>query len=644
MLKQIYKQIAIQTAFLLVLLSLARVMYILIYPELFGAFSFNELAFSVIHGIRFDIVVVCKLFGLIFLVQVLFINTYFRTRLKTILDTLTTALLVLMILSLSVDTVFFDLRKKHLGFELFMLEHDVEGVFSEVFTEYRLNVILTLAAMVVITRFWRKTYPHRRNDPLRGKKRIQSLVVAFLFFLVLVIGFRGGIQKSPVIEKLAFTNENLLLGHLTLNVPYTLIRAFEQKRVEKVQLIDEDTAVQTVRKMVFRDNETPLSEEYPLMRVNRPEHVLPQKQYNVIFIILESWSSLYVGALSDTYKDNTPYFDKLARESLLFPNFWGNGLFSNDGFAAIMASVPTFPHLSLLDSSYFGTKTQSIPKILIKEGYDSLFIMGYPEGSSYIDYFMKTTGVKRILLRDDFPEDRTYRDLWGIWDEKLYDAFLEETAELQQPFFSVLFTSTTHTPHTIPDESWVKYGADRQYYKFRNSLAYADWALGRYIEEVRRQPYFENTLFVLVGDHTTNVSGGLLFEKGRIPMLLYTPDGAIKAGVNQINGSQVDIMPTLLDLLGLKTKHASAGRSLFSKEKGDDFALHNRGGVFHWIQGDYLAIFYEDSLKSCYNLEHDRQTQNNLVGKTSLEAITRDFRSYYQLTQNLVFDNRVFQE
>ncbi|MGK0291243.1 MAG: phosphoglycerol transferase MdoB-like AlkP superfamily enzyme, partial [bacterium] len=366
------------------------------------------------------------------------------------------------------------------------------------------------------------------------------------------------------------------------------------------------------------------------------------KGMNLVMVIIEGLPALYVGSFSKEGKGLTPNLDKIAQKSMKFSRYWGNGIYTTQGFGAMMASLPTFPKITVVSSSFFGNQFQSLPRIFSQKGYDSVFVQGYGQGSSNIDYFMNLLGMKKVVTQLEFPNYKKISDIWGIWDEFTYQRFYKEIKQLKEPFFGVVHTSTTHTPYFVPSKKWNVIPKSDPRSKWKNTIRYADWSLGQFFKKAKTLKSYKNTLFVITSDHITNTDPRNLADRGRIPLLFYTPGGQLKARESKVYGMQTDLLPTLLELYGIKTTHSAAGKSLLQKKEGEGIALHFTGEDLYWIENGTLTRFIGKEPISTFQIEKDWKTKHNLLTQTNMKPIQKNFYSYFQTVQNAIFFNRIY--
>jgi phosphoglycerol transferase MdoB-like AlkP superfamily enzyme len=275
----------------------------------------------------------------------------------------------------------------------------------------------------------------------------------------------------------------------------------------------------------------------------------PEKRLNVIVVVEESLSAEYLGAFGNK-NGLTPNLDQLAKESLLFTNLYASGTRTVRGLEALTLSVPPLPGVSIVKRPNNGG-FRSWGEVLNAKGYESKYIYG---GYGYFDNmnaFFSANGYN-IVDRAAFDKSEiTFTNAWGVCDEDLFRRTIKEASSSYaagKPFFSMLMTTSNHRPFTYPDGK-----IDIPSKKGRKGgVKYADYAIGKLISESKGQPWFKDTVFVIVADHCASSAGktDLPVKKYEIPMLVYAPHH-IKPGRVDHLMSQIDVAPTILGLMNM---------------------------------------------------------------------------------------------
>ena len=360
---------------------------------------------------------------------------------------------------------------------------------------------------------------------------------------------------------------------------------------------------------------------------------------NVILISVESLSAEYVGAYGN--KENlTPYLDKLAKESLVFDKLFATGTRTVRGLDALTIAIPPIPGQAIvhrLKNEHLAT----IGEFLEQANFSTFFIYGgYGVFDNMNNYFRGNDYV--VVDRTDFDASTIQSEnVWGVDDESLFDnsiAIFDKNIKTNKPFFAHIMTTSNHRPFTFPDGKIDLPQGHRE-----GAVKYTDYALGKLIEKAKTKPWFKDTLFVIVADHCASVAGKtkLPVAKYHIPLFFYAPD-MLPAGHYSRVASQIDIVPTLLDVLGVKGDEHFFGESLF--EEADDQAAP-RAFISNYQQlgyykNDKLIVLSPKQKTEMFNVDPvTMESAPTAVDETLLnEAI-----AYYQ-TANTAFKTGELQE
>ena len=308
-----------------------------------------------------------------------------------------------------------------------------------------------------------------------------------------------------------------------------------------------------------------------------------RKPLNVVLVSVESFSAEFMTAFGNKQK-LTPYMDRLADEGMLFTRLYATGTRTVRGLEALTLSVPPTPGHSIVKRPD-NANLYTIGEVFKDHGYESLYLYG---GYSYFDNmnaFFSGNGytvIDRLVLT---PEQIHFENIWGVADEDLFNLALRELDTrhaASKPFFAHIMTTSNHRPFTYP-ESRIdipsKTGRD-------GGVKYTDWAIGNFIEQARAKPWFDNTLFVIVADHTHKGRGRqeLPLENYHIPMVIYAPKQVQARRIDTIS-SQIDVAPTILGLLNISYRSRFFGQDILL-----DGPAHQRALI-----ANYQTVGYYES-------------------------------------------------
>ncbi|UZA68442.1 MULTISPECIES: LTA synthase family protein [Pseudomonas] len=408
--------------------------------------------------------------------------------------------------------------------------------------------------------------------------------VFFLVLIVAVICARGTLRQGPPLRwGDAYTTESNFANQLGLNGTLTLITAAKSRMSEdrdniwKATLPQAD-AQQTVREMLLTSHDKLVEPDIAAVRRDftpPAENTLPIR--NVVVILMESFAGHSVGALGSD-ANITPNFDRLSKEGLLFDHFFSNGTHTHQGMFATMACFPNLPGFEYLMQTPEGShKLSGLPQLLSAgRSYDDVYVYNGNFAWDNQSGFFSNQGMTNFVGRDDFVNPVFSDPTWGVSDQDMFDRGAQELKARQdgKPFYALLQTLSNHTPYALPENLPVErvtgHGSLDEHL---TAMRYSDWALGQFFEKAKKEPYFKNTLFVVLGDHGFGNNRQLTeMDLGRfnVPMLLIGPGVQEKFGQrSSIVGTQVDVVPTIMGRLGGQTRNQCWGRDLLNLPEGD---------------------------------------------------------------------------
>jgi len=464
-----------------------------------------------------------------------------------------------------------------------------------------------------------------------------SSVAALLMSVYLFVGgARGGFRSStrPITLSNAAAYAQVSNDvNIVLNTPFALMRTAKANVIEKVN---------------YFSSEQELDEVFTPLRV--PKDTASFKPANVVIIILESFSKEFVGAYNKdmqggAYSGYTPFLDSLIRVSHAYQYSLANGLKSIDAMPSVISSIPSIEVPYVL-SHFSGNKVNSLANLLKKKNYYTAFFHGAPNGSMGFDAFANLAGFDNYFGKTEYDNDSDYDGIWGIWDEPFLQYFARQMNTFKQPFYTTLFTVSSHHPYNLPEgyESKFKKGP----HPVHQTIGYTDYALRRFFKTASAMPWFKNTLFVITADHASaeinvpeyNTAWGYF----SIPVFFYKPSdhvGGIKSDIIQ----QIDILPTILGQLHYDSPYVAFGRDVFN-DRSRPFAFNYLNNLYQIFRGDYLLQFDGKTAVSLYQFKQDKFLTNNLVDQLpdTVQDMSRSLKAFIQQYNNRMVENNLTSE
>jgi len=364
-------------------------------------------------------------------------------------------------------------------------------------------------------------------------------------------------------------SDNKFANSLAANGAYSFCEAFMHNALDYYEFyrVEPDAAAMGDLRRLIASEDAPFADRSPAARTirravgNKPGG---EARLNVVLVMMESMSAEYFGAFGNR-AHLTPSLDEIARGGMLFTNMYATGTRTVRGMEAVMLSVPPTPGRSIVKRPH-NEHLHTFAGVFADRGYDNKFIYG---GYGYFDnmnYFFGHNDCAIVDRADLADSEVTFENAWGVCDENLLDRVLKEadaSYDAGRHFFSFVMTTSNHRPFTFPDGK----AADVRppHVRRKQGVAYTDLAVGAFMREARRRPWFQNTLFVFTADHCASSSGktDLPLENYRIPLIIYCPS-LVKPSRVETLASQIDIGPTVLDILNWRYESSFFGRSALS--------------------------------------------------------------------------------
>ncbi len=427
-------------------------------------------------------------------------------------------------------------------------------------------------------------------------KYIPRIVTTLCLIALCIFGIRGRTGYNPIKISEAYYCEDPFLNQLGINPTFNLLTSVMddmRKENAELHLMPYSDAITNTRRSLGITGG--IDSAHILRRYVKADSTV--KKRNVVFILMESMS----GALLKTFGQQqtlTPTLDSLYHHSLAFTNFYSAGIHTNHGMTASLYSFPALMERNLMK----GTVTphrDGIPTVLKKYGYHNMFFMTHEAQYDNMNAFFRTNGYDDIYSQENYPKSARV-NAFGVPDHFLFDYALpviNHTAKSGKPFFTTLLTVSNHPPFIIP--SWFH---PKTKDPETQIVEYADWCIGDFINKAKKQPWYKNTIFVILADHgkiVGNVDAELPQSYNHIPLIIFGEDVP-----QQIYGglaTQVDVMPTLLGLMNMSYEYNGFGINLLKQQRDMVFYSADNQIVARDMKGCYI---YTPSLKKsfCYDV------------------------------------------
>lgn len=627
---------------------LMRILFYLLHGDLAVRPSVLKVLHSFLVGLRFDI----STAALLLLPWIPLLHLPFRYHGGEILRRILTPCMILVgalaTLIAVGDCLHYAHSAKRFSYEPLLIFQIGGKLMEFTFGEHPALVPVLIACVLV---YWGIIWQRARRHYISpvdaapyGRLRIAGW--GLLLLGLSIVGMRGGLQSNVLGIGNAYFSDDIVINHATLNPVYTFVQSFSDDRAD-LELIPPQQALAAVRSAVAEPGEKFMDERYPLVRKFSGKHAT--SSHNIVLIIVESLTAEFMGTYGDPM-GATPNLDLAASRGVVFERFFSSGSRSSHGVFATLVSVPAQRGSPVMHTTQILNNFLSLAQILKNSGYETIFIYGgiYEFTNAY--GVLKNSGFEKIIA-DPLPSDPPVKPkAWGFDDEYMFARLHHELAlPGDKPRFAVFFTQNLHG-HEAPEEllqkaGGVKFSPEMHHHSYFNLMYYTDWCFGQFLEQAKKQSYFNNTVFAVTADHTRHINPNL-YENYHIPFIIYAPWMLSPARYSTV-GSQLDILPTILGLLNLATEHASFGRDLMrvAARRESGFAYLMLGDTIGWVQGPWiLQDFLDKSAPKLYDYEaNPALTQNYAAQHEELALQMRGkARSFMQVSRRLLDENRIF--
>jgi len=574
------------------LLSLWRVIFLLSHWGDLEISNWGLYLASLPIGLRFDMVVAS--FGMLPILLGGIFNTSFQPK-QVISPRIQRGYVLCCLFAIStisvIDIFYFHEFKTHMNILITQRSvFQIESLFY-ILGQYHVGLI-TLGVLVltgIIAKLYIKTSRAIPASVPGKNKLVAGLIITILLLSVTI---RGGWQKNPVDWDEAMFSDNFIANQTAINSIFYLGSSIAELSIESEvrTTLDygDDSKALAITKNFLADSNSTFTKATGIEREFRT--TVPN-QYNIVLIVLESFVGEYCGHLNPKGNGVTPNLDKLAENGISFTRCYANGKRSAYGLSSILMSWPALPGLPLISRVDATKDVPSLAKTLKSIGYRTTFLYGGDSNFDNMKTFLGANGFDQITDQHNFPTS-TPGTMWGIWDHFVFDELLEVMDSGKGSQFITLFTTTNHQPFEIPPEydSILPEFSRSLHYEGRvhRTMAYTDHVIGQFMEKASTTDWYNETIFVFIADHSLDIYQEQLEDprNSHIPFVIYTPGLNIPQAKIQKIVSQVDVVPTILAMIGYPGTYNSFGNNILSNSPA--FALRIVNDQCMWFEDDYL--------------------------------------------------------
>ncbi len=619
--KRIFSAVFLQFLFWMLTFAVSRLVFILFYHQMMSAehISFFEKLSVFYHALKLDFATASYL--MIIPVFLLILQLMLKFKILEKINKIYTTILVLLYSFISAGEIglYGEWKIKLNVKALYYLQNP-----SEVINSAENSSIVFLSLFVILFTvglFWVYNRFFFLSIVPSGKLRWLYAAILLLLSPFLVLGMRGGFQQIPINQSEVYFSKKLILNHAATNNAFNLyISVIENyKNLEKnpYKFYPTDEAEKTVAEIYHQKNDSTIK----ILNTTKP---------NVVLFLMESWSADLIESLGGE-PGITPEFHKLEKEGILFDNVLSSGARSEQAMASVFAGFPAHPITSITVQPDKHPNLPSLIHRLNDVGYHTSFYFGgqliYGNIRSYIYY----NAFDKVMEGDDFKDNNIIRGKLGVHDEFTMGKLLQDLNKEREPFFAALFTLSSHSPYDQPMEDIFDWGENEN--KYINSAFYSDQSLGDFFRKAKSEPWYENTLFIVVADHSHNSYRNWSFHTGeyhKVPMLWLggALDSAYRGKRWHKPASQVDIPASLLAQINLDNDEFHWSKNLFDPF-APDFKYFGFDNGLIWIEPGG-SFSYDTDLESYYWAKPENNPPSNIErrGKSFLQVLYQEYLDY----------------
>ena len=625
-----------------IVFMLARVIFYFVNYSYFAPYMDSGLACDMLQGgMKFDTTALLYINGLYILMALLPLHIKERQGYYKATKITYITLNAIALASNLADSVYFQFtgrRSTATVFSEFSNESNLAGIFlKETLNHWYLIVIFAL----IIWGMW-KLYrtPKEHSSSSKTAYYITQTITFIIAIALSVIGIRGGVGKA--VRPITLSNANQYVNRpietaVVLNTPFSIIRTIDKKAFEIPSYMPDEEMNATFSPLHLPGDSTQFSPR------------------NVVVLIMESFGKEYSAWLNrherpEEYPGYMPFLDSIAQQGITYRYSFSNGRKSIDGMPSVLSGIPMFIEPFFLTPASLN-KVSSIAGELNNKGYYTAFFHGAPNGSMGFEAYARAAGFKDYYGMDEYRADGYYQPehydgTWALWDEEFLQFYADKMNTFTTPFMTSVFTASSHHPYVVPERYKEQFPEGKVL--IEKCVAYSDMSLRRFFDNIKTQPWYNNTLFVITADHTNEAHHPeYLTELGlfEVPIIFYAPGDTTltPAYYDNIIAQQIDIMPTVLNYLGYDKPYISFGIDLFNNPEGKDFAVNYINGVYQYVNDGLLLQHDGTKAIGVYDITTDRLLRNNLLGtrpeqstiEHKLQAIIQSYMQRMN-TDNLV--------
>lgn len=621
------RRVLLLLALLIASYLLFRILFLSFNYSIFQDMEGKDMVRALFYGLRYDISAILYTNVVFFLMLLLPFKFILSDSYQKTIRTLFIAVNLLAFTIAFMDFAYFQFNLKRIDVEIFGLLGTFDTLIWDFIKDFYLVFMLFFLSIWGFIKLVKEVF----KVPPKNQFHLRSALLIFIIFLpVFVIGMRGGItNKRPL--RIVDSCQYLPVKYspLVTNSVFTFINSLAGRILQKRDYF----------------SQSDLGNIYEVRKTQ--DGVGTGQKKNVVILVLESFSKEFT-SLNENERSYTPFLDELMDSSLVCSNAYASGRRSSQGLVAISSSIPALMDEPFMYSKYVNNNIYGLGSILKEYGYETFFFNGSDKDKVGWQSYLMSAGFEHNLDKFDYPNQAHDDGSWGIYDHYFYDFFIDEMSKVKGPFGSIFFSISSHHPFKIPPEFQERFSGSGDFF---NSLEYADYALRLFFEKASKTDWFKNTIFIITADHTyganwndgNSTSDKFKTRKGlyEIPILFYCPGKDELIGEVDFPVQQTDIMPSLIDLLDLKSNYLAFGQSIFSKSDQPRIAYQYLNGIYQVVNEEYILMHDGDKAIGLYNVKQDPLLEENIMelNPEVVLKLERLLKAIIQQHNNRLVDN-----
>jgi phosphoglycerol transferase MdoB-like AlkP superfamily enzyme len=612
----------------LVVMSLLRWLLVSIFHN--ASDKQTSLRDAYILGIRFDLRDVCIAMMVLFIIGSIPALHPFNKRLgKRIAFIIWTIFILTFCIFYAIDFGNYSYLHQRMNASLLNYTADASISMKMMWQTYHLGWNILILIVVTLTLLWLIEYFYRRieKEPVVSSKT-SRISWGTAFVILVTWGVMGRLVLRAGEFPLRWSDAFDLKNDYAANIALNPFQAFFSTLTFRHSTYDEKKVKEHYAWMSDY-----LHVDHPdsnTLNFDRNLQGVGNAKPNVVLVICESFS-MYKSSMGNNPLNTTPYFNQLCNDGIFFDHCFSPAYGTARGVWATLTGIPDVE----LNNTSSRNPAAVDQHILINDfkDYDHYYFLGGSASWANIRGLL-SNNIQDLHIYEEGSYDAKSIDVWGISDKHLFLEADKVLGQNKKPFFAVIQTADNHRPYTIPTEdigafqrkkvsidSLKKFGFESE--DEYNAFRYTDFCYQQFIESVKKQPYFDNTIFVFVGDHGIHGDASNMLPKAfteqsltnmHIPLLFYSPKLLQPKKYNNVC-SQIDILPTVSKLCNVKGKNTALGRDLLDEKNKSNYAF------LFFVEDKIIGVVNDEY---CYRRQLVNANKENFEGMKDSNVATND--------------------